>query len=221
VPQLNFKISADLLDRIDAAKPDFLDRKGFICLLLSQQLTGGSKLPAYCVGAGTTGESVTDFDVLPPPARTLEEADPTPEKTLPSVPSPIGMGEGVGRESERTPRKDPKQVLPNLLAHEDLIRDFWRVKGGSKGDRAWSLLLTELTKIQNQHGDAMLRQQIELAINGKWKGVTLANLERFTQPTKQGGAPLSPSGSPMTAQEQIVANFIRRQRAMEEGHAVA
>jgi hypothetical protein len=29
----------------------------------------------------------------------------------------------------------------------------------------------------------VLRQQIELAINGKWKGITLANLERFTKPT--------------------------------------
>ena len=92
------------------------------------------------------------------------------------------MGDGVGRESEGTPRKDPKQIPGNLLAHDDLIRDFWRIKGGSKGDRAWSLLLTELTKIQDLHGDAVLRQQIELAINGKWKGITLANLERFTKP---------------------------------------
>jgi hypothetical protein len=38
VPKLNFTIPADLLDRIDAAKPDFLDRKGFVCLLLAQQL---------------------------------------------------------------------------------------------------------------------------------------------------------------------------------------
>jgi hypothetical protein len=106
-----------------------------------------------------------------------------------------------------------------LLAHDDLIRDFWRIKGGSKGDRAWSLLLTELTKIQDLHGDAVLRQQIELAINGKWKGITLANLERFTpaRPTQQ----LSPSGAPMTHMEQTVASFIRKQRAMEEGRAVA
>jgi hypothetical protein len=92
------------------------------------------------------------------------------------------MGDGVGRESEGTPRKDPKQIPGNLLAHDDLIRDFWRIKGGSKGDRAWSLLLTELTKIQDLHGDTVLRQQIELAINGKWKGITLANLERFAKP---------------------------------------
>jgi hypothetical protein len=182
VPQLNFKISAALLDRIDAAKPDFLDRKGFICLLLAQQLTEGCRLPAYCVGAGTTGESTTESDLLPPPAQLVEEAL-TPEEVSPSLLSPMGMGEGVGRESEGTPRKGTKQVSDNLTEHEDLIRDFWRTKGGSKGDRAWSLLLTELSKIQSHHGDTVLRQQIELAINGKWKGITLANLERFTKPT--------------------------------------
>jgi hypothetical protein len=44
VPQLNFTIPADLLDRIDAAKPDYLDRKGFLCLLLEQQLDKGRTL---------------------------------------------------------------------------------------------------------------------------------------------------------------------------------
>jgi len=57
VPQLNFSIPADLLDKIDAAKPNYLDRKGFLCLLLDEALarglTGGLNLPAYCVGAGT------------------------------------------------------------------------------------------------------------------------------------------------------------------------
>ena len=91
------------------------------------------------------------------------------------------MGDGVGRESEGTPRKGTtRKPLPgNLLAHEDLILDFWKIKGGSKGDRAWSLLLTELTKLQTAYGDAVVRQQIELAINGKWKGITEANYARF------------------------------------------
>lgn len=95
------------------------------------------------------------------------------------------MGDGVGREFEGTPRKNPKQLRDNLLPHADLIFDFWRIKGGSKGDRAWSLLLTECTKIQQLHGDDVLAQQLELAINGKWKGITLANLERFTKPQVQ------------------------------------
>lgn len=182
MPRVNFSIPAELLDQIDSAKPDYLDRKSFICLLLTQQLTGGANLPAYRVGAGTSGNGESQ-----PECPKLEQA-PTravDDQCIASFEIPATyLGDGVGRECEGGPRKDPKQVCGNLLAHEELIRDFWRVKGGSKGERAWSLLLTELTKIQDAHGDAVLRQQLELAINGKWKGITLANLERFA-PTKK------------------------------------
>mgnify|MGYP000735870417 CR=1 FL=1 len=91
MPQLNFKISADLLDRIDAAKPDFLDRKGFICLLLTQQLTGGSKLPAYCVGAGTQQSNgflaVTSFDAEL--GRSASDASAAPQAAVEAVPLEI------------------------------------------------------------------------------------------------------------------------------------
>jgi len=114
------------------------------------------------------------------------------EKVLSSVPHPV-MGEGVGKESEETPRKGtPRKPLSgNLLAHEDLILDFWKIKGGSKGDRAWSLLQTELTKLQANYGDAVVRGQIELAINGKWKGITEANYTRFLP---KGATPTQASG---------------------------
>ena len=59
MPQLNFTIPADLLDRIDAAKPNYLDRKGFLCLLLEQQLdkagtlggpsAAGTPSNSYCI----------------------------------------------------------------------------------------------------------------------------------------------------------------------------
>jgi hypothetical protein len=58
VPQLNFTIPADLLDRIDAAKPNYLDRKGFLCLLLEQQLDKGCTLVGPSE-AGTT--SITSY----------------------------------------------------------------------------------------------------------------------------------------------------------------
>ncbi|MFZ9551031.1 MAG: hypothetical protein ACO27R_03965 [Hylemonella sp.] len=38
MPRVNLTIPPDLLDRIDAAKPNFLDRKSFLCLLISEQL---------------------------------------------------------------------------------------------------------------------------------------------------------------------------------------
>ena len=36
--QLNFQIPDDLLERLDAQKPEYLDRKGFLCLLIDQAL---------------------------------------------------------------------------------------------------------------------------------------------------------------------------------------
>ena len=82
VPQLNFTIPADLLDRIDAAKPNFLDRKGFICLLLSEQLTEGSTVRAYRVGAGTSslvGPSMQDL-----PTEQVKQGSPAQQGLLDS-----------------------------------------------------------------------------------------------------------------------------------------
>ena len=186
MPRITLTVEADLLDLLQRHKPKRQALSAFCADLLELQTLGldsASKLPAYRVGAGNTGHRTTETGSQPQPEQSSAEGHLSPpEKVFSTDLPPIGMGDGVGRESEGTPRKDPKQIPGNLLAHDDLIRDFWRIKGGSKGDRAWSLLLTELTKIQDLHGDAVLRQQIELAINGKWKGITLANLERFTKP---------------------------------------
>ena len=188
MPRITLTLEADLLDLLQRFKPKRQALSAFCADLIEQQTLGldsASKLPAYRVGAGNTGHRTTETDLRPQPEQSSAEdgLSPLPVEIVFDHIPPIGMGDGVGRESEGGPRKDPKQVAANLIAHEDLIRDFWRVKGGSKGDRAWALLQTELSKIQTHHGDAVLRQQIELAINGKWKGITLANLERFTKPT--------------------------------------
>ena len=188
MPRITLTLEADLLDLLQRHKPKRQALSAFCADLIELQTLGldsASNLPAYRVGAGNTGHRTTETDLRPQPEQSSAEdgLSPLPVEIVSDHIPPIGMGDGVGRESEGTPRKDPKQVAANLIAHEDLIRDFWRVKGGSKGDRAWALLQTELSKIQTHHGDAVLRQQIELAINGKWKGITLANLERFTKPS--------------------------------------
>ena len=36
-----------------------------------------------------------------------------------------------------------------------------------------------LRAIQSKYGDAIVKEQLELAINGKWQSITLANYERF------------------------------------------
>lgn len=189
--QLNFSIPDSLLAELDRQKPEYLDRKSFLCLLIDQALTGGANLPAYCVGAGTSSNTPTKAQ-LPNEATSDSPVASTDQETSIQFPD-IDLGDGVGREPEGTPRKPPcKRVLrDNLKPFEELIQDFWRIKGGSKHDRAWALLQTELTKLQKQYGDDVVRQQIELAINGKWKGITESNYTRFL-PKGPGGATAQP-----------------------------
>ena len=84
------------------------------------------------------------------------------------------------QEEHKAPKPAWEKEIPaHLHEHSDLIRDFFRTKKGSKGQRAWKLLMTELTKIQEGYGHEETRRQIELAINGCWQSITLANFERF------------------------------------------
>ena len=101
--------------------------------------------------------------------------------------SPVmSSGDGVGRESEGTPRKPLlKQVPDELAQHHELIDEFWRVKKGSKSQTAWNILMTELKKIQAAYDDERLEEQLGLAINGLWNSVTLRNLQRFETPKEK------------------------------------
>ena len=98
----------------------------------------------------------------------------------------MSSGDGVGRESEGTPRKALLKEVPDELAqHHELIDEFWRVKKGSKSQTAWNMLMTELKKIQAAYDDERLEEQLGLAINGLWNGVTLRNLQRFETPKEK------------------------------------
>ena len=54
--QLNFQLPDDLLARIDAARPEYLDRKGFLCLLIDQALDASVTLGVQSA-AGTPSTS--------------------------------------------------------------------------------------------------------------------------------------------------------------------
>ena len=150
--QLNFNIPDPLLARLDAAKPDYLDRKGFLCLLLDQSLVACATL-----GLSTEGES------------------PSSSKAV----------------SKERITKAIKSIPVLLEKHEGLIREFWKSKGGAKSDTAWKLLMTELEKLQKAYGDAVVKEQLELAINGRWKGVSMRLYEQFKAP--KGNTPTQPS----------------------------
>jgi hypothetical protein len=81
-------------------------------------------------------------------------------------------------------------VCNELIKHRELIEEFWRGKKGSKGETAWKLLQTNLRKLQDKYGDAVVVEQLQLAINGKWAGVSFERYESFKTP--KGNAPAQP-----------------------------
>ena len=89
--------------------------------------------------------------------------------------------------------KSLNRTIPAALEPlSGLINDFFRVKKGSKGDVAWKLLMTNLNKIREKYGDAVVAAQLELAINGKWAGITLERYEQFGRPASKGSSGAAP-----------------------------
>ena len=160
MPTTTIRVDSNLLQRIERAKPDYLSTAGFFQLLAEQGLQGGTTLSGPSPQAGThQGRgSINKEEEERAHALSLEAINHPPAKAKP--------------------------IDPALELHCDLIRDFWKTKKGSKGDRSWNLLQTGLKAIQKAYGDSVVKEQLELAINGRWQSITLANYERF-RPTKQ------------------------------------
>ena len=176
--RINLSVPDDMYDDIVAQKPRHKTLSGFCLDIIADRVDGVPNLSAYHVGAGNEQLSQKAVSAVESVVQ---------EKSFPPLDS--DLGEGVGRESEGTPRKPPckRAVPPALQQHQELIFEFWRIKGGSKSDTAWKMLMNELGKILAKYSHDKVHEQLTLAINGKWKGVTLANLSRFERGPSDGG----------------------------------
>ena len=119
------------------------------------------------------------------------------EQALDKPAEPQTMGEPAARRASSSTSKKvstTKSVIgaipEELAGHAELIKDFWRVKKGSRGDVAWKLLMGELGKIRAKYGDTVATEQLQLAVNGKWQGIQLSKYEQFLP--KFNGAPAQP-----------------------------
>ena len=87
--------------------------------------------------------------------------------------------------SEATKAPPQRKIVDQELSNfEDLIREFWKIKGGTKSDTSWKLLMTGLKAIQDMDGDKAVETQLQEGINGKWKGITLRNYLQFKDRNK-------------------------------------
>jgi hypothetical protein len=205
--RLELQIPDDLAEDLARFKPRTLSLPMFCAYLLELGVDRDAKVSAYHVGAGYTGNPETKVQ----PANEDQKLSLQPSASCSKEPSSphdflggggVGMEpeegeEGVGDSQARLVKKQAlstarsksvadRPIRENLLKHETLIREFWNVKRGSKSDSAWALLQTELTKIQDAHGDDRLEEQLQLGINGLWKGITMRNFQRFEEPVKGG-----------------------------------
>jgi hypothetical protein len=223
VPQLNFMIPADLLDRIDAAKPDYLDRKGFLCLLLDQSLarglTRGTKLPAYCVGAGTSDTAPTSR-LESSQGLSASEGDAAgvasvpQEDDLPLEPKKpnknIGSHFENKRESKNPVRRYVFAVPPDLNWCKTELLEFWqKYKSGKKTEVAARILVGGCRKIAERYGEPAVKEQLELACGYGWENITLANYERFGLPARKGsGGPVEPQTKHPASREFRNGRFV-------------
>lgn len=223
MPQLNFTIPADLLDRIDAAKPNYLDRKGFLCLLLASAIDKGANLPAYRVGAGTQQSNgflaVTATDAELGRSASDASATPTAVEAVEAVPPEIDQALEPKKNKARAKdaygvRAISSELVPaDLLDCQQLLPEFWAVKKGTRSEGVWNRVCNKL----RQWTPEQRREALERAIASGWGDVFEPPAAKAMQP----GLQLSATGTPLTVNEQIAAAAIRNIRAMEERRAAA
>lgn len=182
--QLRAVLPEELARQFLATKPKTLSTPGFAALLIEEALCSRSSVLDYA----------PTVSVRETPSNTGTKAQPSNEAKKASVEvqsSPTKehkkvcvsfLGDGVGKEPEETPRKVlsfSRQLPGKLKPFSALIEDFWRVKQGSKGDTAWNRLIRNLLAFLEKYGESVLTDQLELGINGKWKGIEIARYEQL------------------------------------------
>jgi len=160
------EIDDELHDMATAQCPKYLSVTGFINLLIDQGLTNLAVMPtvsACYAGAGNPGNNPQKLPLQFPPDLEVTSFE-APTEAVPS---------------KKKNSLETLSLTPPLEKFDDLIREFFRLKKGSKSKTAWAHLMTGLTKIQDKYGDDVVKEQLMAAINGRWAGITLKNYEEF------------------------------------------
>ena len=201
------EIDDELFAKAEELCPEYLSTTGFINLILDQGLQKNwvmATLPAYRVGAGNPDRYDPKLPLQFPPDLEVTNS----EAQQAAVPS------------KKKNSLETLSLTPQLEKFDDLIREFFRLKKGSKSKTAWSHLMTGLTKIQDKYGDEVVREQLMAAINGRWTGITLKNYEQFGKPKpkpawQQEPEMKHPAHRDFTAERLAVE---RAERADEQTH---
>jgi len=86
------------------------------------------------------------------------------------------------------------EYIPKSLEFcKNLIVKFWAVKKGFHTEDAFKLLIGEkgLAGIYRNHGETVVKDQLEEGIANKWQSITLRNYEQFGRPQKADKEPVT------------------------------
>ena len=83
-------------------------------------------------------------------------------------------------------------VIPDKLRDFDQqIRDFWKVKKGSKNRTAWNRQMTQLIAMLDKYGPRVVGEQLdEGALKGTWQAITVKQYEQWGKPKNNGFEPM-------------------------------
>ena len=171
MPQCTLKIDADLMQQLKDRTPKFMSVTAVANLLIHNALNE--------VDSPITLKT----EPLAQLARERRGLNKEEEERV----------RALSLEGLPVPPAEQKLVDPALEVHTLLIRDFWKVKKGSKGDRAWKLLMTGCLAIQEKYGDAVLVAQLNEGTNAKWNGISLEKYEQYgLKPSHRPGQATEP-----------------------------
>ena len=182
MPALNVRVDQELWSALEAQKPHFLSSTAYLNLIIHQAVDGG-----FTLGKPTAERR----EVLPSKAVNKEK---DVEISL--------RAEEAHIPAAAIKKAKPTHDVPGcLFPHEDLIRSYWKAKPKTKTQAAWDLLMRELTKIQDNYGDDVVRDQLVLAEAQRFQSITLKNYEQFGVP--KSNAPTQADGIDYAALDAI------------------
>jgi hypothetical protein len=157
--QLNFQVPDELLARLDAQRPRYLDRKSFVCLLLDESLDKAGTLTERATATPPKGGGAIESGVSKAVSSIEEELNQQPlEKKAKTK---------KAKDVFSTRVISPDLIPADLLDCQQLLPEWWTVKKGVRSEGVWNRVCGKLRGwTPEQRRDAL-----ERAIASGWGDV--------------------------------------------------
>lgn len=157
VRRVNLTLPEDFVLHIESQKPRALTLTAFCALLIERGLDKGAEM-----------------------AKNLEQPGQAQAGLLPEIATPpVSLS---GEQKKHEPKGSAfahTELHPELESVRDSFVRFGKVKKGDRGEHGAKLAATGLRKIGEKYGWDVARDQLDLAINNRWNGISLSNYEKF------------------------------------------